>query len=105
MANKRPALFPKLAIPGTTKPNISKGITKLKNVPKRDLKVTNTLVKTSGKNKPKTVPNAIAISIFGNRPIFFIFICFSFLKSKDKAINSYMQKITTLSFPKVVIYY
>ena len=67
-----PAFVPKFAIPGTTKPIINNGITNPKKLPKILFMVTNTLVSTSGKNIPQTIPSTMAIKILGNNPNFFM---------------------------------
>ena len=82
-ASVLPAPVPRSAIPGTIKPTMMSGITKLRNWLKIALYVarslTGTSVPTLLERAPITIPRAIAIISFGSKPIFFM-IFQTFLK-------------------------
>ena len=73
-ASKRPAPFPKSAMPGATNPTIIRGIQKNRNEAKMPLNVTKTRTTAAGKTNPNAKPKAMAVTILGNKPIFLIFI-------------------------------
>ncbi len=60
-SNNLPAPLPKSAMAGMINPIIINGIEKLKNCPKKALKVVKILLMDSGKYNPKTVPKTMAI--------------------------------------------
>ena len=64
-----PALLPRSAIPGAISPTISKGIIKLKKLPNMAFITIKPRTKGVGKNRPHTIPNIMAMTIFGSNPI------------------------------------
>ena len=95
IANKRPALFPKSAMPGATKPTMISGIQKNKNDAKRLLNVTKARTKPAGNTMPSNNPKMIAIMILGNKPNFLIAIVFYF---SEKILQSKSNLISILFF-------
>ena len=66
IANSFPAPWPNSAMPGATRPNIIRGITKPKKFPKILFMVTKTLDMLSGKTKDARIPKITAIIIAGS---------------------------------------
>lgn len=69
-----PAPRPSSEMAGVISATIISGMMKLRKPPNSPLNVTNTRATDAGRNRPNMMPRAIAIRIFGSRPIFFMVV-------------------------------
>lgn len=70
----RPAPLPISAMAMVTRPRMIRGMEKLRNSPKMELKVTNSRTKGVGRKFPIAIPSIIAMMIRGKSPMCIFFI-------------------------------
>ena len=70
----RPAPLPISAMAMVTSPRMIRGMEKLRNSPKMELKVTNSRTKGVGRKFPIAIPSIIAMMIRGKSPMCIFFI-------------------------------
>lgn len=72
MSSNLPAPLPRSAMPGATSPMMSNGMNIPRKLLKMELNVRNTRTAHPGKKNEQPMPRAMAMSILGRMPSFFI---------------------------------